>query len=226
MMSSLSVTLAKGYSDPKHKINEVQEHIREADSLKGGTIPDEIYMVTLMKVMFEDLRLHACRQGPHMDRHTYEELRSCLMEQATITDEEGAAQGSLRQLTMTSLQFMAKGNGLRVRVGDRFGWGRIRYMHSSKVASQQATQKDVLKERVEQEKDRTMDRAISKEIAIGVASKAAKQTSAKTHLAISKNEVGEDRRPKQRAPHHQLRMLTPRRPGKTKDPAFQHGWST
>lgn len=98
MMSPLPATFAKGCSDLRNKVHEVEEDFREADQLKGESTPDEISKVVLMKIMFEDLRLHARRQGPHKDRHTYEESRPRLREQATIKDEERAAQGSLKQL--------------------------------------------------------------------------------------------------------------------------------
>ena len=98
MMSSLSVTPARGYADLRSNIYEVEEHIREADSLKGEKVPDEIKNVALMKIMFEDLRLYVRRQGLHTDKHTYKELRSCFTEQAAMKDEERAASGSAKQL--------------------------------------------------------------------------------------------------------------------------------
>lgn len=96
MVSPLSVHAAKGYEDLRSKIYEVEEHIREAHSLKNGSVADEIKKVTLMKILFEELRLHVRRRGFLSDRYSYDEVRAFLMEKVATKDEEKAARGSLR----------------------------------------------------------------------------------------------------------------------------------
>ena len=96
MVSSLPVTPAKGYEDFRPTMYEIEGHLREADAMSGEKVPDEMKNVAPMQVLFEELRLHARRQGLHNDRHSYDDLRFVLIELATIRDEEKAAKGSLR----------------------------------------------------------------------------------------------------------------------------------
>lgn len=70
--------------------------MREADAMKGDVVSDEIKKVVVMEVLLDELRLYVRRRGLHNDRHSYEELRSFLVEHATIRDEEDVAKGSLR----------------------------------------------------------------------------------------------------------------------------------
>lgn len=51
-----------------------------------------------MKASFKELRFHAMRQEIFNDNYSYEDLRTFLMEQATIRDEEKNARGSFRNI--------------------------------------------------------------------------------------------------------------------------------
>ena len=42
MTNSFSMSLVKGYGDCRTKIYEVEERLREVDSMKGDKIPDGI----------------------------------------------------------------------------------------------------------------------------------------------------------------------------------------
>lgn len=94
----LLVSPVFGRNDLRSEMYEVEGHMREADSLKGVRVVEEIKEVALMKLFFDDLGLHARRRGMQPDKHTYEEPRALFMEQATVNDDEKAADGALRQL--------------------------------------------------------------------------------------------------------------------------------
>lgn len=51
-----------------------------------------------MKVLFEEFGLYARRRGLHTDKHMYDDFSSCLVEQASIKDDEKAARGALKQM--------------------------------------------------------------------------------------------------------------------------------
>lgn len=93
MVSPLSVPPAKDYGDPRNKIHEVEEHLREADSTKGGLISDEMRRVVCMKVFFEELRFFVRRRGLHNDRLSHGELRASLMERSPRSMQEPDREG-------------------------------------------------------------------------------------------------------------------------------------
>ena len=54
--------------------------------------------MALTKILFEEPMLHVRCQGLQDERVSYDALRSFLMEQATIEDEERAAKGNIKSL--------------------------------------------------------------------------------------------------------------------------------
>ena len=54
-----------------------------------------------MKVLFEEVRIHARGQGMQHDNCSYKRLQALPMGQATIKDKEQAARGALRKLYQT-----------------------------------------------------------------------------------------------------------------------------
>lgn len=94
----------RDYDELRGKMCEVEEHLREVDSVKGSTVFGEIKKVVLMKILFDDLRLCVRRQELHSDNFSYDDLRALLMERASIKDEERAVKGSLEVLDDACLE--------------------------------------------------------------------------------------------------------------------------
>lgn len=119
MVYSLSVTPARGYIDFRSKIYEVDDHMREANAMKGATIPEEVQKVAPLKIAFEDLGIRVRRQGPHHEKVSPEELRALLVDQAALTFEEKAAKGSFEQLEGEPAGDQDEGSWMQGEQGER-----------------------------------------------------------------------------------------------------------
>ena len=86
--------MAKEHSDLRRGMHESEQHIKEADSIKGLQVPEGAKMVALTRMLFEELR----HQGPECEGFSYDALRSLMAGQAAICDDEKAAKGNPRSL--------------------------------------------------------------------------------------------------------------------------------
>ena len=153
-----------------------------------------------MTVLFEDLRLHVRRHGLHTSRHAYGELPPCLMEEATIKDEERAIAGSMKQLEEDRCENIphdqrqwvedAEGNHFWMEANQlkalMEGWGHNDKGTVGGIASE------------EEGTERTQAREHFKGIAIVAGRRTPTQTNAKKRQHIPKNEDGEAKHPKLR----------------------------